>query len=270
MILVTGATGNVGRRVVERLVERGEPVRAYVRDPGRAALPQGVEVVKGDLTDPGALRAALDGVDAVFLLWPFFGEEDVRPVVAALAGRRIVYLSAVSADGEDVFARTERAITAAGGEWTFLRPGGFAVNTLAWAEGIKAGGVVREPYAEAGRSLIHEDDIAAVAVRALTEDGHTGQTYALTGPATLTQAEQARLIGEAVGRPVRFEEVDPEQARENWVASGLPPAFADAALDYHATLVAAPEPFTTAVADLLGRPAKSFAQWAADHADDFR
>ena len=277
-ILVTGATGTVGRQVVSQLLDTGSDVRALVRDPDSADLPGGVELLRGDLSDPASLAAALDSVGAVFLVWPFTSPEaatDIAPdVVEMIAeqGRRIVYLSADAAGGkpESFWAKLERLVQHSAAEWTLLRPTGFAKNTLMWAEQIRTDGVVRWPYAEAARSLIHEADIAAVAVRALTQDGHTGQTYVLTGPETLTQTEQVDAIGEAIARPLRFEEISPDEARPGLVAALGDEAFADGALHAWATFVTQLERVTSTVQEITGTPARTLREWAADHADDFR
>ncbi|PSK95968.1 uncharacterized protein YbjT (DUF2867 family) [Murinocardiopsis flavida] len=275
-ILVIGATGNVGRHVVAQLHSEGTPVRALARDPDAAALPDGVDVVRGDLTEPEGLAAALDGVHSVFLVWPFYSADTVAPVVAAVAAhaRRVVYLSAHGAQDDggahNSFGAVELAIEATGLEWTFLRPVGFAANALGWAADIRADRPVREPYAEAARSMIHERDIAAVAVRALTEDGHTGAKYLLTGPAALTQTEQVRTIGEVVGRDARLEELPREVAREQMLPDWGDGAIVDGALDYWASLVTDPEPVTDTVHEVTGTAARSFADWAADHAAAFR
>ncbi|MEV7008813.1 NAD(P)H-binding protein [Streptosporangium sp. NPDC051022] len=281
MILVTGATGNVGRSLVSQLRNAGVAVRALARTPESAALPDGVEAVRGDLTAPDTLEAALDGIDAVFLVWPALSAETAPPVLDVIArhARRIVYLSAHGVPDEPgrevdpiigFHSAVERSIEGTGLEWTFLRAGGFAANTLGWAAQIRADGVVRWPYGEAARSLVHEHDIAAVAVRALTEDGHAGAKYHLTGPEVLTQAEQVRVIGEVIGRPLRWEEISRETARERMLAEGWPAAFADGALDAWAGLVARPEVVSPAVEKLTGTPARTFREWAADHADAFR
>jgi len=277
-ILVTGATGTVGRQVVSQLLDTGGDVRALVRDPDSAGLPGGVEMLRGDLSDPASLTAALDGVGAVFLVWPFTSPEaatDIAPAVVeviAEQGRRVVYLSADAAakQPERFWAKLERLVEQSAAQWTILRPTGFAKNTLMWAEQIRTDGVVRWPYAGAARSLIHEADIAAVAVRALTQEGHTGQTYVLTGPETLTQTEQVHAIGEAVGRPLRFEEVSPHEARPGLVGTLGDEAFADGALQAWATFVTQPERVTSTVQEITGTPARTLREWAADHADDFR
>ncbi|WP_113704398.1 NAD(P)H-binding protein [Nonomuraea lactucae] len=276
-ILVTGPTGNVGKHVVSRLAEAGLAVRALVRDPSRARLPAGVEVVRGDLTAPETLEPALRDVEAVFLIWPGFAAETAEPVVAAVAkqARRVVYLSADVAElAEDeeptlFHQELERLIRRTGMAWTFLRPSGFATNTLGWAGQIRQG-VVRWPYGEASRSLIHEEDIAAVAVHVLTSGGHAGAAYVITGPERLTQAEQVRIIGEATGREVRWEELPPETAREELLAAWGDPGFVDGALAAWASFVAAPERVTDTVRRLLGRQPRTFREWAADHVDDFR
>ncbi|MEC4019958.1 NAD(P)H-binding protein [Streptomyces sp. H27-D2] len=289
MILVTGATGHVGRQVVTQLRGKGAAVRALVRNPATAALPDGVEVARGDLSDPSTLHAALDGVDAVFLVWPFLTADGAPAVLEAFAQHtgRIVYLSsegvgaqaeaaetAAAAEGEDAITmfhrEVEQAIERSGLEWTFLRPTGFASNTLGWAEQIRQEGVVRAPFPELARPLIHEADMAAVAVHVLTEDGHAGETYVLSGPEPVTVPEQVHAIGEALGTPVRFEERTPQAEREHLVAAGYPADFVDGILGAHAKMVETKEPVTTTIERLTGAPARSFRTWAADHADDFR
>jgi uncharacterized protein YbjT (DUF2867 family) len=277
MILVTGATGNVGRHVVAQLVEEGAAVRALTRDPESAGLPPGLDVVRGDLFEPSTLELALHGAEGVFLLWPTATAAGAAEVVELVAkqARHVVFLSSMGVrdeeDADPIFhADIERLIERSGLEWTFLRAGGFATNTLIWADQIRAGGVVRWAYGGAGRSLIHERDIATVAVRALTEPGHTGAKYVLTGPQVVTQAEQVRIIGNAIGRPVRWEDIPPEEAQEQLLASGWPPEFAEHALRYWATLEAEPEPVTATVEQVTGVPAHTFHEWATDHAADFR
>ncbi|MFD1544340.1 NAD(P)H-binding protein [Nonomuraea guangzhouensis] len=275
-ILVTGATGNVGKHVVSQLAGAGLPVRALVRDPGRAQLPEGVEAVKGDLTVPETLEPALKDVESVFLIWPGFAAETAAPVVKAIAAhaRRVVYLSADVedlADGEEAtlfHQEVERLIRHTRMSWTFLRPGGFAANTLGWADQIRQG-VVHWPYGEARRALIHEKDIAAVAVHVLTSAGHGGARYALSGPDQLSQAEQARIIGEVVGREVRWAELPLAAAREQLLAAWGDARFVDGALAGWGAFVDTPERITDTVPKLLGRPALTFREWAADHVADF-
>jgi uncharacterized protein YbjT (DUF2867 family) len=282
VFLVTGATGNVGRHVVSELLARGARVRALTRNPQSAGLPRGVEIVRGDLSVPGTLDGCLDGVDAVFLLLRFPNVAETAPAfldAVAKHGRRLVFLSsaAVRDDVEEqanpigkMHADVERQIERSGLEWTFLRPGAFATNSLwLWAPQIRVGDVVRWPYGAASTAPIHERDIAAVAVRALTEQGHGGAKYVLTGPESLTQAQQVRAIGESIDRPLHFEEISPDAARKPMLAL-MPPWVVDMLLDVWAKLVSEPAPVTTTVAEIIGSPARTFHEWAINHADEFR
>ena len=280
VILVTGATGNVGRHVVSQLLHTGVAVRALARDPASAGLPNGVDVVRGNLSAPDTLDAGLKGVDAVFLLWPAL-TVDLAPAVLNVIrkhARRIVFLSSLGIrddlaqqpDPINAFhADIERLIEQSGLEWTFLRPGGFATNTLWWAPQIRADGVVRWAYGACARASIHEEDLAAVAVRVLTGEKHGGAKYSLTGPRTLTQVEQVQIIGEVIGRPLRFEEISPEAMRSR-LLTRLPPAVVDGALTYWARLVTEPELVSPTVAEITGAPARPFREWVSDHARDFR
>ena len=276
MIVVTGGTGRVGQQVVAQLRERNLKVRVVSRRPGQPQA--GVETAAADLADPASLEPALRGADALFLLWPFTSAEltaTLAPQVAKLAARhvtRIVYLSAQPAAERpgSFWALTERAIEDSGAAWTFLRPAGFASNTLMWADQIRAGDVVRWPFGAAARTLIDERDIAAVAVRALTGDGHAGARYLLSGPAVLTQAEQLAAIGRALGRDLIWEELPRAQAQQALTAAWGDPGFAASALDTWERFVTHPEVVTSTVRDLTGVPARTFADWAAANAGAFR
>lgn len=274
-ILVIGATGNVGRPVVSSLVEAGVEVRALVRDPGAAALPGMVEAVRGDLSLPETLEPALRDVDAVYLMWPGIRVEPRVVESIAEYAKRVVYLSADVADLADgeqpvIFHQEiERLISKSSLGRTFVRAIDFATNTLVWAGQIRQG-VVRMPYGQAARSLIHERDIAAVAVQALTSDGHESAAYVITGPESLTQADQVRIIGEAVGREVRWDELPLEVAREQLTAAWGDAEFVEARLRAWRAFVDTPERVTDTVERLLGRPALTFRQWAEEHVDDFR
>jgi uncharacterized protein YbjT (DUF2867 family) len=262
MILVTGATGNVGRHVAAGLSQAGAEVRTSSRRGGD---------VPADLGDPASLDAALNGVDAVFLVWPGPGVPGIEEAVATITGRvrKVVYLSAAGAE-HGFWGEVEKAVEDSGADWVFLRPGGFATNTLGWAGMIRDDGTVRWPYGEAARALIHERDIADVAITALTSDALNGQRPHLTGPANLTQAEQVRLIGEAIGREVRWIELPPEDARQQLLAEWGNESFVDASLAYWASLIGVGEPVTGAVPEITGRPARTFSDWCHDHAADFR
>jgi uncharacterized protein YbjT (DUF2867 family) len=276
MIVVTGGTGRVGRQVVAQLRERGLTVRVLSRRPGRSQ--EGTETMPADLADPASLEPGLRGADALFLLWPFTSTEvtaALAPQVAKLAARhvtRIVYLSAQPAAERpgSFWALTERAVEDSGAEWTFLRPTGFASNTLMWADQIRSGDVVRWPFGAAARSLIDERDIAAVAVKALTEDGHTGSRYLLSGPAVLTQAEQLAAIGRALRRDLTWQELSRGEAQQALAAAWGDPGFAASALGTWERFVTHPEVVTSTVRDLTGVPAHTFADWATANADAFR
>jgi uncharacterized protein YbjT (DUF2867 family) len=276
-ILVTGATGNIGRQVVTQLRGIGCRVRALSRNPGSAKLPSDVEVVRGDLTVPQTLDECLHGVDAVFLVWV----APLAPAAAALDriashADRIVFLSAPHRTAHPFFqqpnalaaihAGVERLIEASGRRWTFLRPGAFALNCRNWwAPQIAKGDVVRWFHADAATAPIHEGDIAAVAVRALSDDGHDSMEYVLTGPESLTQREQVHIIGEAIGRPLSFEELPPESARQELLTM-MPASIADMLLNAYAAAVDRPALVTSTVADVTGVPARTFRHWADEHA----
>ena len=280
MILVTGATGNVGRHVVSQLLEAGAPVRALARDPDSAGLPDGVDIVQGDLSEPDALDRCLEGVEAVFLLWALLTAEALPEILDAVSRhtRRIVYLSSMGIDDDldrqadpinQSHADVEQLIERFGLEWTFVRSGGMATNTLWWAPDVRADGVVRSFHGAALRSLVHERDVAAVTVRALSADEHVGARYPVTGPQSLTQVEQMHAIGEAIGRQLRWEEIPPETGRQQMLADGTSPSLADGILNAHARFVTEPEPVTQTVLEVTGAPALTFGEWAADHAGAF-
>ncbi|WP_229076627.1 NAD(P)H-binding protein [Actinoplanes sp. DH11] len=277
-ILVSGATGHVGGAVVTRLHAAGMPVRALVRRP--ADFPEGVRAVRGDLGDPASLDMALDGVDAVFLMWPFLSADGAAEVIDAIGkrARRVVYLSSAGVGGTErpgeaitmFHAELERLIEASGLEWTALRPTGFASNTLGWAEEIRTTAAVRAPLAGLARPLIHEADIAAVAVEALTTGTLLGARPLITGVELVTQERQVALIGEAIGRPVRFEEIALEEAVERMKAAGYPAELVEAVLPAQVGMLTDPEPVNDEVERITGTPARSFREWAVDHAADFR
>jgi uncharacterized protein YbjT (DUF2867 family) len=280
-ILVTGATGNVGRQVVSQLLDTEVKVRALTRNPDGADLPPSVEVVRGDLTVPVDLDRCLYGVDAFFLVWTApAGAAPAALGRMAKRAQRIVFLSSPHWTAHPFFqagqpnpvaalhAEIERLIEASGLRWTFLRPGMFAANALWWwAPQIRAGHVVRWPYSAAPTAPIHERDIAAVAVRALLGTGHAGAEYVLTGPESLSQLEQVATIGEVIGRRLRYEELLPEQARRELLA---PASIVNMLLDAWAAAIGRPALVTSTVAEITGRPARTFGDWVTDHAEEFR
>ena len=261
----------------------GVSVRAMARNPQAAGFPDGVEVVRGDLTVPESLDAPLDGIDTVFLLW--FASPDAVPAALeriAVPGRRIVFLSSPHKTPHPFFqgsqpnrgamlhAEIERRIESSGSQWTFIRPGIFAINAVDWwGPRIRAGEVVRWPYAEVATAPIHERDIAAVAVRALCGDGHHGKDYVITGPQALTHLEQVETIGRAIGQAVRFEEISPEAALQE-LSPPFPPPVLKMLLAAWGAAAGHPAYLTSNVEAITGTPARTYFEWAVDHAADFR
>jgi uncharacterized protein YbjT (DUF2867 family) len=284
MILVTGATGNIGREVVNLLLDGGEKVVAVTRNPATAALPDGAHVVGGDPSHPQSLTSALGGVDAVFISPRALGDATAGAATAELlklaaeqGALRVVALSAATVEyggGEqhfaDAFKAVEDAARASGLQWTILRSTDYASNSLAWVPQIRATGKVKGAYGDAATSPVHERDVAAVSALALMDAAHAGHTYVLTGPQSLTQRDKVRLIGEATGREVLWEEISPQQVREAMLAQGAPADVPNRLLGYLASLNKQPGPSSTTVEQVLGRPALTFAEWAVEHAAAFR
>ena len=280
-VLVIGGTGTVGREVVSQLLAKGAQVRAMARNPSTAQLPPQVEVVRGDLTLPETLDSCLDGIETVFLVWTAPATA-VAPALERIAkhARRIVYLSAPLKTPHPLFQQPnllrtigeqiERLIEASGLQWTFLRPGMFAANALLWwAPQIRAGDVVRWPYLDVPTAPIDPRDIAAVAVRALCEDGHAGAEYVLTGPQSLTHLEQISAIGRVLGRSLRVQEMTPDEARRELLSIGPLPAV-NMLLQAWAAAIGHPAHVTSTFAEVTGAPPHSFLEWATDHAAEFR
>jgi uncharacterized protein YbjT (DUF2867 family) len=279
-VLVTGATGRVGRAVIDLLVGAGVPVRALTRGSEPAALPANVEVVTGDLTVPDSLDVALRGAGTVFLVWT--APPATAPAVIerlAACARRVVFLSSPHQTPHPFFqqpnpmavlhADIERLIAAAGLKSTIIRPGMFASNTVFWwAPAIRTGDAVRWPYGAAQTAPVDDRDVAAVVARTLYQDGHAGGDYVLTGPESLSQAEQVRIIGEVLGRQITFQELSPEEFRTETEGS-WPRPVVDMLLAAWAATMGRPAYITSTVSDILGSAPRSFRQWAADHATAF-
>ena len=276
-VLVTGATGNVGRLVVDQLLGTGVQIRVLTNNPTTANLPEGVEVAEGFIGKPETVKGALPGIDRLYLA-PYPKTAQAVVDLAVEAGvTRIVDLSSSGADDEANadpaswwFYAVERAVEGAPGlEWTHLRPGEFMLNALTWADSVRAEGVVRAAYGAAAYAPLDLQDVAAVAAKALLEDGHHGRKYAMTGPESLSKIEKVRIIGEVLGREIRFVEIGHAEARAEMLALGYGEA-ADWLLGGDARMIGHPQPVLSTVPDLLGRPARTFAQWVRDHADAFR
>lgn len=282
MLLITGATGRIGRELVPQLTCRQGPVRVLVRETSRAAdLPAGTETVVADLTDPSTLPAALDGVDRLFLLFPGIDHAAVDALLAAArtAGvERLVYLSSYAVGIEPMPAmgkwhfERERMIAGHGIPATVLRPCGFMSNTLDWLATLRSDGVVLDPVGPGRAALVDPADIAAVAVEALTDDRHTGRTYTLTGDEPLTVREQVRVLETVIGRHLPVRDVaTPEEAVRFRYPDGAPPALAAALVEGLRRMRADTKGLVTAdVEQVTGRAPHSFASWCRRHADAFR
>ncbi|GGN58920.1 NAD(P)-dependent oxidoreductase [Actinoplanes lobatus] len=282
MILVTGASGTVGRHVMQLLQQSGHRARAMVRArPGRT-MPPGVDVVQADFEDLASLRRAVADVRAVFLLTapdtPTPDHDMALLAVARAAGvSSVVKLSAIGT-GERFGTATvgawhhmaEDAVRASGLTWTILRPSSFASNCLYWADAIRAGQPVPNLTGDGEQGVIDPRDIAAVAVAALTDPAHAGKTYTLTGPELLSLPDQANQLAEAIGRPVVTVDVPPASAPQQLLASGMPPAAVEATVIGTAWARAGHNRILTDdVATVLARPPAAFRDWARRHREAF-
>lgn len=280
MILVTGATGHVGGELTARLAGSGRPVRALVRKPAgpeAAGLPAGAEPAVGDLDRPDSLRPALEGVQAVFLLPGFADMPGLLAEFARAGVEHVVLLSSIAAPDGDLdnaisrfMIRSEEAVRGSMVPWTILRPSGFMSNTFQWTAQLAAGDVVRAPFPAVPVAMIDPYDIAAVAARVLLDPDHYGRAHAISGPEPLLPADRVRVLGEVLGRPLRFEGQSDEEARKEMADSGTPPEYIDAFFRYYADGTLDDSKVRPTVAELLGRPPRAFAQWARAHADAFQ
>ncbi|TDU01988.1 uncharacterized protein YbjT (DUF2867 family) [Streptomyces sp. 846.5] len=282
MILVTAATGNIGRELTRELDANGAKFRILVRDPARAAgLSERAERAVGDLGDPATLTPAFDGVDKLFLLTQGIGTHHTTLAIAAAEAAgvsHIVHLSSFNVLGDPMPAmgrwhhQREEIIRACGIPATFLRPGGFMTNALDWLPTIREGGFVLDPVGPGRYAPIDPVDIAAVAALALTEDGHQDTEYVLTGDELFTVAEQVRIIARTIGRDIEVREAaTPADAVRSRFPNGAPQALADAITEGFTLMRADTVGFRTdTVERLLGRRPRTFADWCARNADLFR
>lgn len=265
-ILVTGATGTVGGQIVRQLSEAGHAVRALTRDPAKAALPEGVEVVAGDLTDPASLKGVFDGVTAAHLI-TFGGDYETLttgPEILAMAREAGVgRLTVLHGPQDEVFVE---AVEAGGIDWTMLTPVEFMSNHKEWADSIRENGEVREGFPEALSALVHEADIAAVAVVALTEEGHAGQTYVITGPEVLTIPQKVAVLAEAIGRDITYVELSEEEVLAQLLAQGWDPGAAAWMVDIRKNTPEIGYTVADTVERVTGKPARTFAQWGRENA----
>jgi uncharacterized protein YbjT (DUF2867 family) len=279
-ILVTGARGNIGSRVVDKLVKAGARVRVLLRQPNAAADQPSIEVVHGSYDDAPAVTAAMAGVSRALFITagPELAKHDGALALAAKAAgvEHIVKLSVMGARAGGSEIPTwhhdgEERIKATGLATTFVRPGSFASNARGWAGSLRATGKAFGALGTAALPVIHPDDIADVAVLALTAPGHAGKIHELTGPACLTPAEQVAILGKIAGKPFEYVNVDDDAAVRGMVDSGMPRPMADAMLHLIQALRGAGRiPPSEVVPQLLGRPARTFEQWATENAATFK
>jgi uncharacterized protein YbjT (DUF2867 family) len=275
MIVVTGATGNVGGEVVAVLAGREEGVRALARDPAGAALPAGVDVVQGDLELPESLTPALDGARAVFLLGGWGDMPGLLRRFARAGIEHVVLLTSRCVMGgmaDNAITRmwldSEAAVRDSGMAWTILRPSGYHANALRWRAQLRHGDIVRAPWPDIAVAAIDPADIAAVAAVVLTGPGHEGAAYSLSGPEPLTPGDQVATLAAALGRPLRYEPLSDEQARAE-MAPDTPAPYIDAFFRFYSGGEFDDSAVLDTVAQMTGRPPRSFAQWARAHADAF-
>ncbi|MFI8817008.1 MULTISPECIES: SDR family oxidoreductase [unclassified Streptomyces] len=279
MIVVTGATGNVGRPLTQALAEAGEQVTAVSRH--AAAVPDGVRHVTADLAEPTSLAPVLDGAKALFLL--LSGDlhaagarpTDIIDLAAAGGVSRIVLLSSQGVATRPLgptriaMRAVEDALRESGPDWAVLRPGGFASNALAWAESVRTQGTVAAPFGDVGVPVVDPVDIAEVAAACLLDERHTGGVFELTGPEVITPRQQAEAIAAALGSPVRFHELTREEAKAA-MTRFVPPELADDTLD----IIAAPNPAELGISPdverVLGRAPSSFSDWVTRSMAAFR
>ncbi|MFD6989543.1 NAD(P)H-binding protein [Streptomyces sp. NPDC059943] len=281
MIVVTGATGNVGRSLVRALAAAGERVTATSRGISDADVPEGVRQQRADLIDPESLRPLLDGADALFLQSGgpsahLLSPRDILDVAKAGGVGRVVLLSSQgvatrpeSGSHGETGRAIEDAVRESGMDWTILRPGGFDSNTYAWAESVRARREVAAPFADVGLPTVDPDDIAEVGAVALREDGHAGEVYELTGPALSTPRRQAEVIADALGEPVRFVEQTRDEAAAQMLRF-MPEPVVETTL----AILGEPTPAELRVSPdverVLGRAPRTFADWAGRHIAAFR
>jgi uncharacterized protein YbjT (DUF2867 family) len=279
MFVVTGATGNVGRTLVSILAASGAAVTAVSRGQRPVAVPDGVRHHRADLERPDSLRPALAGAEAMFLLVEGAGANlnmpEILRAVTAAGVKRIVLQSSQAvgtrpgAASHAPLHTIEDLVRGSGLSWTILRPGGFASNAFAWAEPVRVGRTVTAPFSDVGLPVIDPDDIAEVAAVALRDSAHDGRTYELTGPALSTPRGRAADLAAALGEPIRFVEQTPDEAREQLLRF-MPPPVVEGTLAILGAPTEREQRISPDVAEVLGRPPRPFAAWAARNIGAFR
>ncbi|HEV7420558.1 MAG TPA: NAD(P)H-binding protein [Mycobacterium sp.] len=281
MIVVTGASGNVGRPLVHALVEAGEKVTAVSRRLTAADVPAGAEFRQADLTRPKDLASTFDGADALFLMDTgssahLISSRDILDAARSAGIGRVVLLSSIgvvtrpeSQSHGGLMRSIEDAVVRSDMDWTILRPGAFASNAHAWAESVRSRRIVMAPFGDVGLPVIDPADIAGVAAAALRQTGHTGAVYELTGPALVTPRQQAAAISDVLGESVRFVEQTREEARQQMLGFMLEPV-AETTLEALGLPTPAEQRISPDVERVLGRPPRSFTDWVRCHVAAFR
>lgn len=275
MILVTGATGNIGGELVTALSESGTQVRALVRDPATATLPAGVTAVTGDLNRPETMADALDGASALFLLPGYDNQADLLDRAKKAGVQRIVLLSSAAAALQDLnnavsryMTLSEQTVRESELAWTFLRPRSFMSNALRWLPQLAVGDVVRVPFPDVRVGAIDPADIAAVAALALTGDDLDGQVLELTGPQALLPADQIAMLAAVLDRQLVAQGLTTEETKSE-LAATMPQHYVDAFVSFFADGTLDEETLYPTVRDVTGRAPHTFEQWARTHAIDF-
>jgi uncharacterized protein YbjT (DUF2867 family) len=277
MILVTGATGNVGRELVRRLAADGEEVVALIRrDQDRARLPAGVQGLVGDLNRPETMAPALPGVRAAHLLAGYDGLSDLLRAMRRAGVARVTLQSSSavpSGDMTNAVARyhilSEQAVRDSGVAWTFLQPNSFMTNTFRWLPQLRAGDVVRAPFPDVRVATIDPEDLGAVAAAALTTGGHEGRAYRLSGPESLLPADRVAVLAKVLERALRFEGQSDTEARAEMTKT-TPPEYVDAFFSFFADGTLDESKVLSTVEEITGRPPRTFEQWVLRHIETFQ
>ncbi|HEY9409859.1 MAG TPA: NAD(P)H-binding protein [Jiangellaceae bacterium] len=276
MMVVTGATGNVGAELVRALAGEGASVRALVRDPDHVVLPSGVQPVTGDLNRPETMTEALAGARGVFLLPGYADMPGLLDQVRAAGAERVVLLSGGSAGSGDLtnavsryMIISERAVRDSGVPWTIVRARAFMSNALRWLPQLQAGDEVRVPFPGVTAAAIDPYDIAAVVAKALLSEGHEGRTYVASGPEAILPADQVAVLAEVLGRDLRFVGLTDAEARVELEAS-MPVEYVDAFFDFYVDGTLDESGIEPTVQEVTGRAPRTFRQWVQEHADAFR
>jgi len=281
LILITGSTGNVGRKLVHLLAEQGHAVRALVRDPARARFPDGVDVAVGDLDDPATVTAAAKGVEAIFHMQASPFPAQTETVIAAAHGAgvdRVVAMTSIGAVVEPLatmgafFRAREDLLRASGLAVTYLRPNTLMTNALWWRDSIRETGAVIDPCGDGRMPCVDSDDIAAVAATTLTEPGHEGHGYILTGPEAMTTREQLDVLGDVLGKHIALVDTTPHEFAAAGVANGTTPAEMEPVIENLYTLFRAGRAgvLSDDVRNVTGRAPGTFRAWCERNAAAFR